>query len=160
MSATPPIVVASTPWTCRVFDRNAARESADAVAGAGTSDGGATGDCARTCDGASSDGGAADGGGLLPIDEITTAEVAGAAAAVVAAGVVAAWPLAVTRGLAREGVGEGVATGGTGFATTATAHSVFGYPSMPHTSPASAPVPIRTAAAAARTSAPVLSAPT
>ena len=69
MSATPPIVVASTPWPCRVFDRNAARESADAVAGAGTSEGGPAGDWARTGDGVSADGGAAVGAGLLATDE-------------------------------------------------------------------------------------------
>lgn len=126
MSATPPIVVAPTPWLCRVFDRNAASDSADALAGAGTRDGGPMGDCPRTGDCASPDCGGAEGAGLLAADEITAAEVTGAAVAesVVAAGVVAAWLLAVTWGLAREG--EGVATGGAGLAATATAHSVFG----------------------------------
>lgn len=128
MSATPPIVVAATPWLCRAFDRNAASESADALAGAGTRDGGPMGDCARTGDCASPDCKAAEGAGLLAADEITAAGVASAAVAdrVVAAGVVGAWLLAVTWGLAREGVGEGVATGAAGLTATATAHSVFG----------------------------------
>lgn len=126
MSATPPIVVAATPWSCRVFDRSAANESADALAGAGTGAGGATGDCERTGDCASPDSRAADGAGLLVTEEIAAAEVAGAAVAVGAAGVVAPSLRAVPRGLARDGVGEVIAAGGAGLAATATAHCVFG----------------------------------
>lgn len=114
----PPIVVAATPWFCRVFDRNAASESADGLTGAMTGDGGETGDCARTGDCA----------GLLAIDEIATAGVAGAAVVggVVGAEAIAGCPLAIAWGLTRDGVGDGVATAGAGLAATATAHSVFG----------------------------------
>ncbi len=43
MSAIPPIVVAAMPWLCRVLDRNAASDCADALAGAAMSDGGCKG---------------------------------------------------------------------------------------------------------------------
>ncbi len=81
MSATPPIVVACTPWPCRVLDLNAASDTADALAVAGTRDGGPTGDCAMTGVDASCDSGAGDAAELGDTGDIATAEVPGAAVA-------------------------------------------------------------------------------
>ena len=148
MRAMPAMVVAGTlcPW--RAFDRKAPNETGDEVAGADGDDCAGTG--AGDCGG--KDDGAADAAELLAADEIGATEVTGAAGDDV---VVGGSVLAVTRGVAWDAAGERVGVGGAGLVATATAHSVFGYPSMPHTSPASAPVPMRTAVAAARTSAPV-----
>jgi hypothetical protein len=148
MRAMPAMVVAATPCPRRVFDRRTASETDDEVAGVGTND------CARSDDPAETDDDASDGGDVVVADEVAAAELTGAADGV-ALGVAGEWVLVVARGLARDGVGDGVGAAGVGLASTATAHSVFGYPSMPHTSPASAPVPMRMAVAAARTSVPV-----